>query len=265
MANKNSDDSFKSNLIIALIGGLFVLFSILLGYIFTKLSTLDEITRTQGERIAKLEACVDCSKAPRTKNKGGYEWREYPSEESDETGSVTLSVEVDVLEKRYRWACGLSTSNDIKENQAGGNVNLEEIIRKYEPDTELKDAKKIVVIGTASSEGDVSSQEDLARKRAQTLITVVENNLREDIPVIGMSFGQYVADTERAKCSDTTSEQRRILIVKIIEQSAKMSDDELEKSLIRRFKQLVDEERYKFPVDIRDYSNYQQGKKMFLE
>ena len=80
-----------------------------------------------------------------------------------------------------------------------------------------------------------------------------------------MSFGQYVADTERAKCSDATSEQRRILIVKVIKQSARMSDDELEKSLIRRFKQLVDEERYKFPVDVRDYSNYKQGKKMFLE
>lgn len=266
MANKNSDDSFKTGLIIAFISGLFILFSVLIGHILTKLSTLDEITRTQGERIAKLEACVDCSKSPRIKNKGGYEWKEYPSEETDEAGNVTLSVEIDVLEKRYRWSCSLSTSNDIvKENQTDGSVSLDEIIRTYDPDMELKDAKKIVVIGTASSEGDISSQEDLARKRAKTLVTVVENNLQKDLPVIGMSFGQYVADAEKAKCSDATSEQRRILIVKIIQQSTKMSDDELEKSLIKRFKQLVDEESYKFPVDIRDYSNYRQGKRMFLE
>ena len=169
MANNNSEDGFKTYLIAALIGGLFIIFSVLVGYILSKLSTLDEITRTQGERIARLKTCVDCSKGPRTKNKGGYEWNEYPSEETDETGTVTLSVEVDVLEKRYRWACGLSTSNDIvKENHTDGSVNLEEIIRKYDPDTELQDAKKIVVIGTASSEGDVSSQEDLARRLAQT-------------------------------------------------------------------------------------------------
>jgi hypothetical protein len=265
MASKNSEDNFKSTLIAALIGALFVLISVLAVYVLNRLSTHEDILRAYEGRISKLEACVDCSKSVRVKNKGGYEWTEYPSDETDREGNVTLSVEVDVLEKRYRWACGLSSKEDVlKENQSG-EVGLDEIIRKYEPDEELKNAKKIIVIGTASSEGDITSQEDLARKRAMTLVSVVESNLQKDIPVRGMSFGQYIGDTERAKCSDSTSEQRRILIVKVTQQPANMSDEELEKSLIRRFKQLVDEERYKFPVDIRNYSNYKQGKRMFLE
>jgi hypothetical protein len=265
MAEKNSNDTFKSGLIMALIGGLFVLFSVLTAYVLNRLSTHEDILRAYEGRISKLEACVDCSKSARNINKGGYVWTEYPSDETDKGGNVTLSVEVDVLEKRYRWACGLSTKDDIVKENQNEKVSLDEIIKKYEPDEELKDAKKIIVIGTASSEGDTSSQEDLARKRAKTLVSVVEDNLQKNIPVIGMSFGQYVADTEKAKCSDATSEQRRILIVKVTQQPANMSNEELEKSLIRRFKQLVDEEKYKFPVDIRDYSNYKQGKEMFLE
>lgn len=266
MVNKNSDDNFKGNLIIALVGGLFILFSVLAGYILTRLSTLDEIARTHGERIARLETCVDCSKSPRTKIKGGYEWKEYPSEETDESGAVTFSVEIDVLSKQYRWACGRSNVDDIvRENQANSAVSLEDIIRKYDPDDELRDAKKIVVVGTASSEGDLVSQEDLAQSRARTLLKVVGDNLQKKIPVIGMSFGQYVADKEKAKCSDATSEQRRVLIVKLIKQSTDMSDYELEKSLIKRFEQLAEKDSYKFPIDIRDYSNYKDHKRMFLE
>lgn len=266
MANKNSDDSFKSNLIMAFIAGLFVIFSVLAGYILTRLSAHDDVLRDHEGRIAKLEARVDGLKPMRIKNIGGYEWGEYPSEEKDEEGKIKLSVEIDVLEKQYRWVCGRFTSDDIvKADHADGKLSLDEIIKKYDPDVELKRAKKIIVIGTASSEGDTPSQEDLARQRAETLVTVVKNNLQKNIPIIGMSFGQYVANREKAECSDATSEQRRILIVKIIKQSAQMSDDELEKSLVRRFKQLASEESYEFPVDIRNYSNYRQGKRMFLE
>lgn len=264
MANKNSEDNFKSSLIAALIAGLFVLFSVLAVYMLNRLSTHEDILRAYEGRIAKLEACVDCSKSVRVKNKGGYEWTEYSSDETDREGNVTLSVQVDVLEKRYRWACGLATKDDIvKEDQT--KVSLDEIIRKYEPSEELKGAKKIVVIGTASKEGNITSQENLARERAKTLVSVVEDNIQRNIPVIGMSFGQYVADTEKEKCSDATSEQRRILIVKVTQQPANISNEELEKSLMRRFIQLVDEEKYKFPVDIRDYSNYRERKRMFLE
>lgn len=266
MSNNSIHEEFKTGLIVALVSGLILLLIALGGIILTRLWALDEITRTQGERIARLETCSDCSKGPRVKNKGGYEWKEYASEEIDDGGNVTFAVKVDVLEKRYRWACGRSGEDDIvRENQDEDKVNLGEIIRKYEPGVELKGARNIVVIGTASQEGDVSSQADLAEARARTLVSLVEDNIQKKITIRGMSFGQYVADRKTGDCSNATSEQRRVLIVKVMYPSERISDEALEKSLIARFKQLADEESYDFPVDIGDYSNYRQRKKMLLD
>lgn len=226
---------------------------------------------TQGERIARLEErmsiCVKCdgNNYPIEKNKDGYKWTEYKSEDRDNKGNVSFAVEVDVLEDRYRWACGKSEKEDIKKNRwlIDGNESLEEIIKKYDPKVELVGAKKIIVVGTASSEGDLPSQNDLAEKRARTLLGIVNKNLNSFIPVIGMSFGQYVADSTKAKCSDDTSEQRRILIVKVNYPQTEMSDSELEQRLINRFEELA--KSGSFPIDIDNYSNKRNNKTMFLK
>lgn len=67
MAN-NSEDNFKTSLIVALIAGLFVLFSGLAIYLLNRLAAHEDIFRAYEGRISKLEACVDCSKSVRVKN-----------------------------------------------------------------------------------------------------------------------------------------------------------------------------------------------------
>jgi hypothetical protein len=263
MSNNDADEN-KSNINGALLGLLVAFFLGSAGYLANQLDKLQDAKQEHGERIAKLEAkmdaCVDCSRTPVVKNKGGYEWTVFSSEGKD------LSVEIDVLSKQFRWKCGKFGENDVvRENEVGGAISLRDIIRKYQPDEELQDAKKIVVIGTASSEGNLSSQEGLALARATTLRQIVDKSLEKnrEVPVIGMTFGQYIADVNRARCTDATAEQRRILIVKITRESPGMSRDELGKSLIRRFQELADQRG--FPIDIRDYSKYQRHEEMLIE
>ncbi|HEX8398276.1 MAG TPA: hypothetical protein VF644_12670 [Pyrinomonadaceae bacterium] len=262
--SENSGNILRDNLL-SIVG----LLSLFITIIAAFWSLSDKIA-TQGERIAKLEErisiCVECGNLPKEKNKSGDIWTEYNSKEKDDKGSTSFGVEIDVLEDKYRWNCGKFTKQDIikKGWLMNSSETLDEIIKRYEPNKELGDAKKIIVVGTASSEGDLNRQNNLAEQRAKTLFEVVKNNINSNVPIIGMSFGQYVADTSNAKCSDDTSEQRRIFIVKVTQLPDGISDYQLEQEIKERFVELKDKNP-SFPVDIRDYSNFRDKKQMFLK
>jgi hypothetical protein len=263
--SKNQDNTLKSN-IVSIIGLIGICSGMLaLSFIFW------EKISTQGERISRLEGivdkCVQCGVSlPQKFEKDGVEWTRYKGQEPN--GS--FAVEIDVISDKYRWLCNKSGINDIEQDNLifDSKKSLSEIISKYEPNKELDGAKEIIVIGTASFEGDINTQTQLADRRAYTLKDTVAKGLGEilKIPVLPMSFGQYYSpDASKGKCSNATSEQRRILIVKVTKQPEGIKEEDLEKSLVKRFEELAKDPSLNFPVDIRDYSNYRDRNPMLLK
>jgi hypothetical protein len=224
--------------------------------------------RDHERRITRLETkfedCVDCSRQVREKERGGFTWKTYESSETNESGAVVFAVEIDVLSEQFRWDCG-SPTTIVRENETPKRTyDLGEVIRQYSPERELKDAKTIVVVGTASSEGDIAAQERLAGNRIETLVPAVQHNLQKTIPVYGMNFGQYTEGDSSKPCSPDTAAQRRVLIVKVTKPDEPLPQKELGESLKRRFVALAEDKSLKFPIDIRKYSMFQKGAEMLV-
>jgi len=153
-----------------IIGGLFVaIFSSGLIWFF-------QILKENENRLAKLETkfdlCVDCSQRANTID--NYQYTTYKSVDVAENGEVLLEADIDLLSEQFRWKCK-SFDQIVRGDE---KANLGEVISKYRDDAELNNAKAIVCIGTSSSEGQTSGQENLAKDRIETLINLVFTNLK---------------------------------------------------------------------------------------
>jgi hypothetical protein len=258
-------DTFSKQVLLALFAAIVALFAIPFGILTYFVVEHGKDIKEHEGRIAKLEQkvedCVDCSLRVQVKDHGGYVWSTYHSEEKGEGEQGAFAVDIDILSEQYRWKCGSATTI-VKENDENHTYNLDEIIQKYSPENELKGAKAVVVVGTASSEGTQAAQEKLAANRMETLYNIVQPNLQKVLPIYGMNFGQYTEGETSAKCSPDTAAQRRVLIVKVTKQKEGISPQEFSESLKRRFVALAENSVLRFPIDIRKYSMYQKGAEM---
>jgi hypothetical protein len=262
--NSRDDNSISKGALLAAVVALFLAPFVVLTYFLVEHGK--DIKDHEG-RIARLEQkvadCVDCSLRVQVKDRGGYVWSTYHSEEEGEGQQGPFAVDIDILSEEYRWECA-STTTIVKENDKNRTYDLGEIIQRYSPENQLKDAKAVVVIGTASSEGTPVSQENLAANRIETLLNIVEPNLQKTLPIYGMNFGQYTEADTSEKCSPDTAAQRRVLIVKVTKQKEGISPKEFGESLKRRFVALAENSVLRFPIDIRKYSMYQKGADMLI-
>ncbi|HEV7375231.1 MAG TPA: hypothetical protein VGN95_10980 [Pyrinomonadaceae bacterium] len=260
--SRDDDDSISKGILFAAVVALFVIpFAILTYFVVEH----ERAIKDHEGRIARLEQkvadCVDCSLRVQVKDRGGYVWNTYHSEDEGEGGQGAFAVDIDILSEQYRWRCASATVI-VKENDENRTYDLGDIIRKYSPENELKDAKAVVVVGTASSEGTQATQENLAANRMETLYNIVQPNLQKTLPIYGMNFGQYTGGETSVKCSPDTAAQRRVLIVKVTEQKEGISPKEFSESLKRRFVALAENSVLRFPIDIRKYTMYQKGADM---
>ncbi|KAB2917745.1 MAG: hypothetical protein F9K23_05010 [Bacteroidetes bacterium] len=214
-------------------------------------------------RLTKLEKdfehCVDCSK--RTKTIGDYPYTVYTGVDVASNGEVLLNVQIDLLSEQFRWRCG-----SITEIVRGDDVvDIGKVIRQYHDNAELENALGIVCIGTASSEGQLIGEQTRAGDRVETLINLVSSNLNSSkrMPIYGLNFGKHIGSTN-TPCSDATLEQRRVILIKLIERSDKLTDDKLEESLKRILLEKASNPAYNFPIDIRNYSMFRNNEKMLI-
>ncbi len=222
-----------------------------------------QILREYESRLTKLETrfdlCVDCSQ--RTQIIGKYPYTTYKSVDVAPDGEVLLEAEIDLLSEQFRWKCA-SITEIVRGNE---RADLADVISKYRDSAELQNALGIVCVGTASSEGNTKGEESRAKDRVETLFSLVKSNLKSQkkLPIYGLNFGKYDAITN-SECSDATLEQRRIVLIKIIERSAKLTDDKLEESLKRVLLEKASNPAYIFPIDIRNYTMFKSGQDMLL-
>jgi hypothetical protein len=216
-----------------------------------------------GNRLTKLETkfdiCVDCSQ--RTNKIGEYAYTTYKAVYTDDKGDVLLEADIDLLSEQFRWKCG-SISEIVRGDE---KADIEEVIKNYRDNAELKNAKGIVCIGTASAEGNTDGEESRANDRIETLINLVNSNLttEKQMPIYGLNFGKYNEESN-TNCSSATLDQRRIVLLKIIERSEKLTDDKLEESLRKILLDKATDPNIHFPIDIRKYSMFNSGDKMLV-
>jgi hypothetical protein len=177
----------------------------------------------------------------------------YPASDLDSEDKVLVELTIDILSEQFRWKCNeLTVLHGAKPIQLG-----EAVIKGYTIERDLYNIKKIICIGTASSEGTVEIQEGLAENRAQELINIVKGNIANpSIPIVGMNFGKHMEKGANRPCTKRTINQRRIIILKIIQQN--VPDSDLEASLKRVLEEKAKSTRFIFPIDIRKYSKYKK-------
>ena len=208
---------------------------------------------------AKLEGFTSGQRV--VKNLGGYTWESFTGAIKNEEGDTELGVEIDVLSDEYRWPCG--DVNTIVDDTTP--IDFGAVVSGYNNDKQLKHAKAILCLGTASSAGQLITEEKRAGKRVSTLINLVKANLSSsDLPIGGMNLGKYMeGNPDQTACSAATMNQRRVVLIKIMELKPFLSDRELNDYLTQI---LIDKAVgvYDFPVDIREYSKYQRNQLMFI-
>lgn len=231
--------------------------ALLSGLIFWGIQLLKEYENRLTKLETKFDICVDCSQ--RNKTIGKYEYKTYTGVDVAENGEILLQVDIDILSEQFRWKCASIDEIVRGENKA----DLAEVVRQYSDDVELKNAKAIICVGTASTEGDTYGEERRASDRMETLINLVESNLKtnKEISIYGLNLGKYVGQSENA-CSDATIDQRRIVLLKITQRSDNLTDDKLEASLKRILLAKASDPGITFPFDIRKYSMFSNGQTM---
>lgn len=176
-------------------------------------------------------------------------------------GKVRLGLEIDVLSEQFRWKCA-SPSVVL---QGTDTVDLAAVIRGYSNDQQLKDALGIIAIGTASAEGLKRGQEDLARSRVETLVNLLQDNIsKPKMQIYGYWLGQYVAGDHDAPCTDTTANQRRVVLLKIVEMQKNLSMKEKEQSITAVLMQKATIKGILFPIDVRNYSRFQRRQDLLI-
>jgi hypothetical protein len=249
-------------ILITILGGLFVALFVwgfqLLKEYEHRLTQLETKFETTFEKLEALEACVDCSQ--RTKKIGDYPYEIIKGVDVASNGEVLLETDIDVLSEQFRWECGsfVKIVRGKKES-----ADLANVISQYKADAQLKGVKAIVVVGTASQEGNFSGEEKRAKDRIETLINLTQDSLNtpNQIPIYGLNFGKSIENIQGG-CDDTI-DQRRIVLLKVLKRSDNLPDSELEASLKRIL--LAKATDYSvFPVDIRKYSMFSSGQKMLV-
>jgi hypothetical protein len=242
-------EKFFYGLLIAILGGLILWFF--------------QILKEYENRLTKLETKFDIyvDSSERTHMIGNYPYITYTGVDVTADGEVLLKADIDLLSEEFRWRCASIT--DIVRGDK--SENLGEVIANYRDDVQLQNALGIVCVGTASSEGNTKGEERRASDRVETLLNLVNSNLtsKKILPIYGLNFGKYNTDTN-IPCSDATLEQRRIILIKIIERSEKVTDDKLEASLKRILVEKASNPTPRFPIDIRNYSMFTSGQTMLV-
>lgn len=205
------------------------------------------------ELETKFKICVDCSNG-RQKKIGDYEWEIYKGFDFNDKNEVNIGLEIDILTEQFRWECG-SIDKIVRGDR---EIDFNKVIQQYSQQKHLKGVTELICIGTASTEGYKDREEQRAENRMETLINLLKDNLNaEGISISGLNIGQYqgIKDTV---CSDETLWQRRVIILKIIEQKSDITDQEQEKAIIRILLSKIKSNK-EFPLDIRKYSKFKNG------
>jgi len=243
---KNTETKWKT-LQTILIALLLAILSYLLSNVFDRFIGVEHRLT---ELETKFDICVDCLK-DQQQNFDGFNWEVYKGFDFDENNKVNLGLEIDILTEQYRWDCG-----SIDEIVRGGKkVDFDQIIQGYSSERYLTGVTELICLGTASTEGSIGEEEARAEDRMETLINLVKDNLESDeIAIYGLNIGQYL-DNYNGLCSDQTLWQRRVIILKVIEEKFNLSQREKVKALVRI---LLNKSRseIEFPISIKEYSKY---------
>jgi hypothetical protein len=163
-----------------------------------------------------------------------------------------LEVSIGILQQEYYWKLG--SSNEIARGDKVIPVeDLKYAIEDF--NNKLDNAISIVCIGASSIEGNTISEETRASDRAKRLQNLVFTNIKKKIPVYGFNFGKYASNKE------LSSEQRSVVIIKIIKQKQGTDLEDLLKKVLARE---AENKEYKFPIDIRNYSKFKDQTNMLI-
>ena len=167
-------------------------------------------------------------------------WTEFPISGEDGEGRRADFI-VEVLAQEDRWK--------LRETDQLDSGPVERVLPPYLNRLEkLVKAKGVIVVGTASQEGGLLSEEGRADRRADQLLKLVK-------PLVGLkkiyklNLGQHSKD--QAVVASDTSYQRRVIIVGIMQSDPSMNVTDLRTAL---FNALSQESKYSF--DAVKYSKF---------
>lgn len=239
--------------------------ALIVGMLLYIISSSHSIEIELRERLTKLEQIVNQCEACKRNKKiyGGYEWYSSNEYQIGHDGRIKLGLEIDVLSEQYRWECDSYT--DIKYGKK--EAYLKQIIQSYAKAHHLRGVKGIVALGTASNEGGEHSQEKLSQDRSITLVNELRGNSAfSSIPIYGFSLGQYTEEKSNKRCSSHTSDQRRVILLKIIDAdeyllgNQQKLEDALREILVRK----SIHQGVVFPIDVRKYSKFKKSSTMLI-
>jgi hypothetical protein len=169
--------------------------------------------------------------APGNPQRSG-QWSTFPTSGEDEKGRRADFL-IEVLAQEDRWK--------LRETEQLESGPVDRVLPPYLKSLEKLDkAKGVIVVGTASQEGGLLSEEGRADHRADRLLKLVK-------PITGLkktyklNLGQH--STDHAADTSDTSYQRRVIIIDILENDPEMSVADIRAALLNA---LSKEKKYSF-------------------
>ena len=167
-------------------------------------------------------------------------WESFTTSGEDENGNRAEFL-IEVLAQEDRWKL-----NEVDQLESG---RLESVLPPYlEKLDKLDKAEGVIVVGTASQEGGLTSEEGRADRRADQLLKLVK-------PISGvkkiykLNLGQHSMD--QASDTSDTSYQRRVIIMGIMKKDPGMDVRDIRAALLNA---LSKESKYSF--DAVKYSKF---------
>jgi hypothetical protein len=153
--------------------------------------------------------------------------------------SRCATFDVAILAQEDRWVkekWDLLESGPVTKVLPGYLKSLKKLLR----------AKEIIVFGTASEEGDISTEEPRADRRADAVLRILRP-LVQDSKLYKLNLGRHV---KLGRDADT-SYQRRVILAEIEKRDPNMGVEDIRHAL---YNALADVERFSF--NALDYSNF---------
>lgn len=136
-----------------------------------------------------------------------------------------------ILSDTYSWKRGSETKIEFGSGDMASSADVSDILKQqfgtYNSRKLLKECVEIVVVGTSSSLGYRSDEENRSTRRVQNLAEIVSSLLRRSgcpsKPVYCLDLGQYVPSE---KNFEDSAEQRPIIVIAVIKKFGQVDLEE---------------------------------------
>lgn len=172
-------------------------------------------------------------------------WKVYSGHGTDDTGTHSVGVRINILSQEYRWQYG--QVGELVE--FGGQT---ESVRPHLSSLDVSQSKAIVCLGAASVEGGRTEQKDLALARAKKLKDLVGEQLTPQASILTLNLGRAKYGEVDLKDPLKNASQRRVIVVEVIDMDEGVN---LKQALFNALLQARNSDT-PVPFDVRDYFDF---------